>query len=84
MPGARFRVSSQIAKTIGSMSIIYRSDAKVPDRDLLNVDTRVFAIGNGDSLNPTNSLNQSSDYTIAILQFSNTGDYDTNFRTFAI
>ena len=35
---------SQIAKNIGSMSIRYRSDAKVSDRCLIDVDPTVFAI----------------------------------------
>ena len=34
-----------IAKTLGSTSITHRSDAKVSDRFLINVDPRVFAIG---------------------------------------
>ena len=37
-------LSSQIAKTLGSMSIRYRSGTKVPDRYLIDVDPRVFAI----------------------------------------
>ena len=36
--------ATQIAKTLGSMSIRYRSDANVSDRYLIDVDPRVFAI----------------------------------------
>ena len=42
--GRDFWITTQIAKTLGSMLIRYRSDTEVSDRRLIDIDPRVIAL----------------------------------------